>query len=192
MVDASLSSRLGEEAHVFVKIVLLFDTVTVIVPSLTSLHIMSTPADVCQKALKGLEPDILDYIVEMLESRDGDIVDIKDSIVSFLVGAEFSASEEEAAAVCADIFSRLDIEAVAPTVHAEENAPTALLDKPKSLVSSPCSAPQYVNCLFNLFACALIRSVIRKSCRSPRRRDADPTTTLSFPPWSPPPSSPRP
>ena len=99
---------------------------------------MATPADVCQKALKGLESDILDYIVEMLESRDGDVADIKDSIVSFLVGVEFSASEEDAAVVCASIFNQLGIEAVAPAaVHAEDNAPTALLDKPKSLVSSP-------------------------------------------------------
>jgi hypothetical protein len=96
---------------------------------------MVSPRDVCGKALAGLEPDILDYIVEMLESQEADAADIKESVVSFLVGAEFSAGEEEAAAVCEGIFAQLGLACLSSAAaETAAGAPTALLDKPKSLV----------------------------------------------------------
>lgn len=110
--------------------------------SLFRLKGMASPRVVCSHVLVGLEADILEYIIEMLDSSDADVT-VKDSIIGFLVGAEFSASEEEAAASCADIFAQLGL--VTPTldaVLAEADAPTALLDKPKSLASDAIELPQ--------------------------------------------------
>jgi hypothetical protein len=51
----------------------------------------------CTELLAGLDPDILDYIVGILEDADNDdSEETKEIIAGFLVSSEFCDSEEEA------------------------------------------------------------------------------------------------
>ena len=72
--------------------------------------------DVCRAACAGLDSDILDYIVSVIEefSKGDDPAELKDTISEFLVGAEFSP--EAATCACADIFAQLTISGIAPAV----------------------------------------------------------------------------
>lgn len=104
---------------------------------------MANPREVCSRILKGLESDILDYIVDMLESSEGDPNDIRESIINFLTGAEFCSTEEAAAGVCGEIFSLLGLKARASNSSSSNaTGTTALLDKPKTLYSASDLPPE--------------------------------------------------
>lgn len=94
---------------------------------------MPNVAETCTDVLQGLEPDILSYIIDMVESHEGDDTeDLTSSISGLLVGAEFVTDEDAAAAKCAELFSKLNI-GVASTTTTPMTSTTMLLSKPKTL-----------------------------------------------------------
>ena len=64
---------------------------------------------VCEDILKGIELDILEYIINIIENPKRDYWDIQDSIISFLLASEFSTSRSAAAETCLAIFTELGI-----------------------------------------------------------------------------------
>ena len=103
----------------------------------------ASASDVCSRLLSGLEEDILDYIVSMIDSREGDTSDIQESIISFLVGSEYCDSNEIAEKKCMDIFQELGISY--GTVSANEpidSSTPSLLEKPQSLADKNAPLPE--------------------------------------------------
>ena len=62
----------------------------------------------CNKLLSGLDEDVLEYVVGMLEG-DEEQEEIEGPLADFLMSCEHCGTEEEAAAKCAEIFAALNI-----------------------------------------------------------------------------------
>ena len=69
---------------------------------------MSNTRRICAEKLPGLEEDILDYVVEMLEDHNNSASELSEMISGFLVSAD-CASEDEAVKLCADMLAALGI-----------------------------------------------------------------------------------
>jgi ATP-binding cassette subfamily F protein 3 len=71
---------------------------------------MTSAREACNKVLGGLEPDILDYIVTMVEDHTGsDASLLAESISEFLVSASFSPDEADAESKCSDLLKELNL-----------------------------------------------------------------------------------
>jgi ATP-binding cassette, subfamily F, member 3 len=64
----------------------------------------------CRKVLGGLEPDILDYIIGIIEEQSSnDISDLRETIIGFLMSSDFAADEDDANRKCTELFKELEI-----------------------------------------------------------------------------------
>jgi len=92
----------------------------------------------CTEKLAGLDEDILDYIISMLEGDETED-EKSEAISSFLLSCEHCSSDEEAAAKCADLLAALKppLSAVdiSDTPAADGSAPLKLLSAPTSMAA---------------------------------------------------------
>jgi len=91
----------------------------------------------CNELLTGLDPDILDYIVSILEDEDNDDdEEATETIAGFLVSSEFCETEEEANAKAASILAKMGRGAAKDEHHTKQKEEaTKIPTKPKVSLS---------------------------------------------------------
>ena len=94
-------------------------------------------AAACKELLTGLDPDILDYIIGILEDEDNDDdEETTETIAGFLVSSEFCEVEEEATAKAASILAKLGRGGAKDEIHTKQKEETTkILAKPKVSLS---------------------------------------------------------
>ena len=87
---------------------------------------------VCEKNLSGLDSDILEYIISILEDaketfNSKDTIDsFNETIINFLLEADFVKCNSEGSKVCEKIFQELGIVRVIEPVVSSDSAPAKL------------------------------------------------------------------
>ena len=91
----------------------------------------------CVAKLSGLDEDVLEYVIGMLEGDESDD-DKSEALSSFLISCEHCATEEQATATCSELMAALKPPSVDVSDAAEEAsaAPLKLLSAPTSLADS--------------------------------------------------------
>lgn len=103
---------------------------------------MSKTRNICVQKLPGLEDDILDYIVEVLDDHSNNASELSEMISGFLVSSD-CASEEDATRLCLELLAALGIGETA-SVSDEPSLlvkPTILSNFPVECDSTPGTLP---------------------------------------------------
>ena len=89
----------------------------------------------CDRVLAGLDEDIFNYIVDMLEG-DEERDEMQEAISDFLLSCEYVGTEDEAAGKCSELFVAMGSSWKANARVDESEAAVKLLDAPTSLAES--------------------------------------------------------
>ena len=89
---------------------------------------MSSARDTCTELLQGLDEDILEYLIAMLEG-DEDQETMEVAVAEFLLSCEHCATEDEATTKCRELFAALSSVGMADPSPADSSVPRMLESK---------------------------------------------------------------